>query len=229
MSRYVGIMYKLKKLLPLRARLQIYHSFVQSHINYCSLVWGFSCRSNIDALHSKQKKGIRAVMPGYVNYYYKKGNIPDHTKPAFSEYGILAIQNLIALNALLLIYKIKKFPSLIPLSVRQTISENSPTVESTYESCEDWLKKYNNHIYNKSVFFKGPMLTATSIINEIFSPESFVTLKAYKENLKKTILFIQRDGDAVEWQNKHFVLYNFHGLRKSDLQRERVIYTSFFE
>ena len=33
MVRYVGIMYKLKKILPLNVRLQIYHSFVQSHIN----------------------------------------------------------------------------------------------------------------------------------------------------------------------------------------------------
>ena len=138
-------------------------------------VWGFCSSSNIEALHSKQKKGVRAVIPGYVNYHYnsKTGNIPGHTKLAFSKYGILAIQNLIALNALLFIHKTKTFPSLIPLSVRLTISEDSPTTESTYESCEDWLKKYNNHIYNKSVFFKGPMLAATSIINEVFSPESF--------------------------------------------------------
>ena len=39
MARYVGILYKIKKYLPLHARLQVYHSFVQSHINYCSLVW----------------------------------------------------------------------------------------------------------------------------------------------------------------------------------------------
>ena len=170
-------------------------------------------------------------MPGYVNYHYnsKTGNKPGHTKLAFSKYAILAIQNLIALNALLFIHKIKTFPSLIPLSVRLTISEDSPTTESTYESCEDWLKKYNNHIYNKSVFFKGPMLAATSIINEVFSPESFVTLKAYKENLKKTIRLIQEDGDAVEWQNENFVLYNLDGLRRSELQRERVNYTTFFE
>ena len=64
MSRYVGIMYKLKNKLPLQVRLQIYHSFVQSHINYCPLVWGFSCKSNIEVLFSKQKKGIRAIMPG---------------------------------------------------------------------------------------------------------------------------------------------------------------------
>ena len=57
MSRYVGIMYKLKGILPLKVRLQIYHSFVQSHLNYCSLVWGFSAKANIEKLFSSQKKG----------------------------------------------------------------------------------------------------------------------------------------------------------------------------
>ena len=46
MARYVGIMHK--KYRPLKARLQIYHSFVQSYANYCSLVWGFSSKSNIE-------------------------------------------------------------------------------------------------------------------------------------------------------------------------------------
>ena len=48
MSRYIGIMYKLKQILPLKARIQIFHSFVQSQINYCSLVWGFSAKSYIE-------------------------------------------------------------------------------------------------------------------------------------------------------------------------------------
>ena len=54
MSRYVGIMYKIKKFLPLNARQQIYHSFVQSYVNYCSLVWGFTAKSNIDSLFTKK-------------------------------------------------------------------------------------------------------------------------------------------------------------------------------
>ena len=85
MSRYVGIMYKIKSSLPIQARLQIFHSFVQSHNNYCSLVWGFASRSNIESLFVNQKKAMRAVMPGYVNLFYKDGNIPAHTKPAFSK------------------------------------------------------------------------------------------------------------------------------------------------
>ena len=91
MSRYVGIMYKIKKFLPLRARLQIYYSFVQSHINFCSLVWGFCSKSNIDAIFSKQKKGLRAVIPGFINYKYRNGETPGHTKSYFSEYKILTI------------------------------------------------------------------------------------------------------------------------------------------
>ena len=39
MSRYVGILYKIKHLLPMKSRLQIFHSFIQSHINFCSVVW----------------------------------------------------------------------------------------------------------------------------------------------------------------------------------------------
>ena len=36
-ARYLGIMYKLRGVLPQVARLSIFHSFVQSHLNYCTL------------------------------------------------------------------------------------------------------------------------------------------------------------------------------------------------
>ena len=139
-SRYVGIMYKIKKFLPLQARLQIYHSFVQSHVNYCSLIWGFSARSNIDSLFIKQKKAMRAVIPGYINYKFKDSKLPGHTKFKFSEYKILTIHNMIAFNALILLHKIQYYPSLLPISIRETIPADSPIAGSTHESCEKWLK-----------------------------------------------------------------------------------------
>ena len=40
MSKYIGAMYKIKSRLPLQPRVQIYQSFVQSHLNYCSLKYG---------------------------------------------------------------------------------------------------------------------------------------------------------------------------------------------
>ena len=93
--------------------------------------------------------GIRAVIPGFVNYKYKNGQSPGHTKSAFSEYNILTIQNLIVLNSLIFIQKTRIFPSLLPYSVHSTISDDSPIAGSTHETCENWLTVYNNAFYNK--------------------------------------------------------------------------------
>ena len=122
MARYIGLMYKLKSQLPLMVRIQIFHSFVQSHINYCSLVWGFSAKTNIDSLFRTQKKGMRAVVPGFINYRYRSdGTLPGHTKLHFAKYDILTIQNVIVLNALVFVHKTRHFPLDLPRSVRKTI------------------------------------------------------------------------------------------------------------
>ena len=38
MSRYIGILCKIKKLLPIQAKMQIFQSLIQSHLNYCSML-----------------------------------------------------------------------------------------------------------------------------------------------------------------------------------------------
>ena len=158
MARYVGIMFKIKSFLPMAARLQIFHSFVQSHINYCSLVWGFASKSNIESIFTIQKKSIRAIMPGFVNYFYKDGIVPEHTKPFFAKYNILTVQGVIVKNTLIFMQKIHKYPSNLPLSLRETIADDSPTHGSTYETCQEWLTRYNIYKQQKSIFYKGPML-----------------------------------------------------------------------
>ena len=79
---------KLKRVLPLKARIQIFQSTVQSHLNYCTLIWGFLAEFNIELLFRNQKRVMRAVMPRYVNYFYKEGKISTHTKESFLLYLI---------------------------------------------------------------------------------------------------------------------------------------------
>ena len=227
-SRYIGIMYKIKKYLPLTARLQIYHSFVQSHLNYCSLVWGFTCKSNIEALFSKQKKGLRAVIPGFINYKYREGETAGHTKSAFFGYNILTVHGIITLNTLLFMRKARHFHLQLPPSIVATIASNSPVHNSTIDSCADWLKLYENHIYRKSVFYKGPLLLLSSKLEDNLSPASYITMKAYKNNVKSAILTRQGDGDTTEWQTINFPLYTIEGLRKSqNTNRIPVNYAEF--
>jgi hypothetical protein len=50
MARYVGKMNRIRINLPLSVRVQIYNSFVQSHLNFCSLVWSFAAKAQINSL-----------------------------------------------------------------------------------------------------------------------------------------------------------------------------------
>ena len=82
MTRYLGIMHKLKSQLSVKIRIEIYHSFVQSHKNFCSHVWVFCAKSNIESqLLYAQKKCISTLVPRFVNYKYRlDGTLPGHTK-----------------------------------------------------------------------------------------------------------------------------------------------------
>ncbi len=213
MARYIGLLYKLKSILPLKARLQIFHSFVQSHLNYCSLVWGFAARSRIDSLFSKQKMGIRAVIPGYINYRYKDGVIPGHTKASFKEYGILTIHSIIAKNALILMHKIKHISTLVPESVKNLMPDNIPLIGSTHESCSEWLGIYGTSHFKSSVFFKGPLLNINQLNINATSLPSLFSINIYKSNVKRVLLEQQSSGDNEEWPS--FLLNSIPGLRSS--------------
>jgi exonuclease III len=217
MSRYIGIMYRLRGVLPIQARKQIFHSFVQSHLNYCSLIWGFSSKSNIEALFTKQKKGIRAIMPGRVNYYFKDGKLPTHTKPGFNELGVMTVHNIIVQNTLLLLFKISgSLHSTVPISVVNTIDLDAPTHGSTHDTCRDWLDNYNCTLTRNSLFFKGPLLKIDPELSQtLLSPTSLLSIKALRGNIKRTLLDIQKRGDFNEWQSENFILFNIKGLRQS--------------
>ena len=215
MSRYVGIMYKLKFILPTKARLQIFHSFIQSHLNFCSTVWGFSAKSNIESLFVSQKKGLRAVMPGYVNLFYKDGCLPAHTKPGFTQFNLLTVHGVIAKNAMIFMHKINNFPRSTPISVCETIAPNAPVPESNHETCHDWLAEYGTTVYSKSVFYKGPLIYNDSIRHLPSKPTGIFSVNAYKNNVKCMLLDFQEQGDGDEWQANNFYLYNISGLRKS--------------
>ena len=160
MSRYVGILYRIKFHVPLKIRLLIYHSFVQSHLNYCCLVWGFACKSSIDSLFTKQKKAMRAIMPGFVRYYYKNGELPTGTKTSFKEYKILSIHGIIAKSAILFLNKYHCQPDKLPQSVRDLIDTNASKycLDETDDSTQNWYATHNIPIYRNSLFFIGSMI-----------------------------------------------------------------------
>ena len=220
MSRYIGIMYKIKAFIPLQARLQIYHSFIQSHLNYCSLVWGFSAKSLIDSIFVQQKKGMRAIMPGHIRYFYKDGALPTGTKSSFNSLSVLTVHGVITCNAINFMNKIFNFPSQIPRAVANTIPNNVPTrtiMSSNSQShvIANWSNVYNTNVYRNSVFFKGPLLYLDPTINDIFNPVSCQSIGAFKAQCRRVVFRSQNEGDPGDWSSNVFLLQRVNGLRKS--------------
>ena len=159
---------------------------------------------------------MRAIVPGFIDYRYRDGVIPGHTKPHFKEYKILTVQGIIASNALTLIHKIRHFPNSVPSSIRSCIPDTAPVQGANYETSLAWLTIYNNSHFRSSLFFKGPMLsTMQEFSNSNIPPSSFHKIRIYKNSVKSILLEYQSRGAHDEWSNLNCILDNIPGLRRS--------------
>ena len=92
LSKIVGILNKLKSLLPLCARMKIYNSLFMSHLNYGILLWGVSC----DRLNMLQKRAIRILT---------NSNFISHTEPLFKSLNTLKLCDIFNLAQIKFLYK----------------------------------------------------------------------------------------------------------------------------
>ena len=95
LSKYCGILSKLKNYLPTYIMRTLYFSMVQSHLNFGSLLWGYDC----NRLIKLQKRIIRTISRSKYNA---------HTNPLFKELFILKLPDIVSLNALKIYYKYQK-------------------------------------------------------------------------------------------------------------------------
>jgi hypothetical protein len=92
LSKFSGILNKLKRFLPTRILRILYFSMVHSHLNYCVLSWGYKPRH----IFKLQKKIIRIITKSKYNC---------HTEPLFKQLGILKLKDIIKVKAAKFYYK----------------------------------------------------------------------------------------------------------------------------
>ena len=64
-SRKIGILTRMRKLIPIHAKLQIYKSAILPHFDYCNLVWHFCKAIDKNKLERVNERGLRAVYCDY--------------------------------------------------------------------------------------------------------------------------------------------------------------------
>ena len=93
-SKYIGILNKLKHYLPQNILRILYCSVVQSHLSYAILTWGFDCGRVVKL----QKKIIRIIACSRYNA---------HTEPIFKMLKLLKLRDIFNANIIKFYYKLK--------------------------------------------------------------------------------------------------------------------------
>ena len=86
-SKYIGILNRLKRYLPSHILKIIYCSIIHSNLNFSILAWGYNC----GRLKKLQKRAIRIISNNRYN---------SHTEPVMKKLEILKLEDLFKLNML---------------------------------------------------------------------------------------------------------------------------------
>ncbi len=81
----MGILNKLKHILPLNAKVLIYNSLILSHVNLCILTWGYQC----DRILKLQKHIVRIISLSKCNA---------HTEKIFKTLKLLKVNDILKLQ-----------------------------------------------------------------------------------------------------------------------------------
>ena len=111
-------------------------------------------------------------------------------------------------------------PQSLPPSIVEIFPADAPTYGSTHVTSSEWLRKYSSGGYNKSIFYKGPLLYADIANNELCSTFP----NTYKRMVKTLLLSAQSGGDPNEWQYTNHKLYSLAGLRRSKRNKLEHVY-----
>ena len=115
-AKNCGILYKLRQYVPTDTLLCVYRSFVESYLNYCTLIFGHAYPTHIRPLEVAQRKCIRII-----------ANQPHdaHSNPIFSQLKLLKFSDIYKYNIGTYMFKnLEKFSSHIlpnPYSTRSGI------------------------------------------------------------------------------------------------------------
>ena len=174
LSKSIGIIYKVRQFLNYNCLKNLYFSMIQSHINYCNIVWGSTNKTKMHGVFKMQKKAIRLI------FFQKKHT---HTRSLFKKLNALNIYQLNIFQILIFMYKIKN--NLAPpifYNYFKPIKHKYSTRSSGYNfHRERYLSKTTSYkISERATFLWNTIIKETE--------KSAANLKKFKTTVKKVLL-----------------------------------------
>jgi hypothetical protein len=175
-SRGIALLRRIKAYLPHDVRIGYYKSFIQPHIDYCSVVWGRS--SHVPRIHKLQKMAVRIICD--------KPRLTS-SEPLFKECGILKVSDRVKLRSLTTVYKAlhDETPSYVTDMFRRVSTVNTRSTRNSLKFDQLYVNpKEKLCIRRKALAFSGAMLY-NELPDEIKQANS---VKEFKTLVYKTLL-----------------------------------------
>ena len=167
LSKGIGVLYKLRHLVPKQSLKTLYSSFIQSHVLYGILNWGCAKKTTLEPLKRNLRKAVRVI--DFANY-------TAHSEPIFKRLKIFNFDKLYMLETAKMMFQINtdktilegkfvKTKNLHKYNTRQSSSEgfSLPSITTNYKKnflTFDGIKFWNSlpielkKMYNKHHFVK---------------------------------------------------------------------------
>jgi hypothetical protein len=190
-SRKVGVLMRLRNMIPESAKLTIYKSSILPYLTYCQLVWHFCKSSDSKKVERIQERALRAV------YRTKSESYDNLLKRA----QISTLENRRLQDIAILMYKVKN--KLLPATVIEIFSFKSSNYSlrnSDFNIPTVNTVKYGKH----SLRYFGPMLWSKLHSSLRNSP----SLTSFKKSIRNIDLheLIEKIATAVIFAGNDFLL-----------------------
>ena len=97
-SKYSGILFRLKHILHVDVLSSLYKTLVLPHIQYCNLIWADRNNCNLESIHRKQKRIMRLC----TNSVFL-----EHSPPLFADLNTLTVYDIHSLSKAVFMFKFK--------------------------------------------------------------------------------------------------------------------------
>ena len=229
---------RVKKFIPPSHYLKIYQSLFVSHLTYGISCWGGIYPSKLKKLFNIQKRCIRILFGEsysfdhpefyatcartrtYQDHISLKNHTLEHTKPLFNKHGLLTVQNLYVLRALLELIKIIKYQSPIPMHEKLKFCPKTQNFKLLCPVHKLDISKNNYFISSVNLWnicikliLDSPELCSPECTNgfKLIIPGSKVNtdltipLGTFKTRLERQLLEIQKQGNHFSWSESNFL------------------------
>jgi hypothetical protein len=168
LSKNIGIINKVKHILPTNILLTLYNALVLPHLSYCCLVWGWASDSALDRILKLQKRIVRIVT---------RSHFQAHCNPLFYKLQLLKIRDICKLQTALVLFRTIYESNVNPgafylrFKFQQVVKQYS-----TRSNCMNFIVPYYRTIIRgNSIACKGPLIwnSLPSVLINYTSSSSF--------------------------------------------------------